>query len=56
MREDPFDRWAREELRRLEREERREEAKKAFEERKRIREDRYLDAPVMGLDGKIIKK
>lgn len=54
MTEHPFDVWAKAELRRLEEEERREKSKKIYEERERIKMERYLNAPIMGLDGKIV--
>ena len=53
---DPLVRWAKSELKRLEDEKNWEKVKKDIEERERIKRERYLNAPVMGLDGKIIKK
>lgn len=54
MSEDDFDRWVKSELKRLEAEERREESRKAYEERERIKMERYLNAPSMDLDGNIV--
>ena len=56
MTEDIFIKWAKSELKRLEREEKWEKIDKELEERKQIKRERYLNAPIMGLDGKIIKK
>jgi hypothetical protein len=56
MTENPLVKWAESELKRLEREEKREESRRAYDERERTKRDRYLNAPIMGLDGKIIKK
>jgi len=54
MIEDPFIKWAKSELKRLEREEEWEKIDKELEERKQIKRERYLNAPVMNLDGKIV--
>jgi len=56
MTEDPLIQWAKSELKRLEVEERLEESRRAYEERERIKRERYFNAPLMRLDGKIIKK
>jgi hypothetical protein len=56
MTDDPLVDWAKSELKRLELEEKREESRKAYEDRERIKRERYYNAPIMGLDGKIIKK
>ena len=52
--DDPLIAWAKSELRRLDAEERFEASKKAYEERELKRMERYLNAPSMGLDGKMI--
>ena len=54
MTEDPIYQWAESELRRIEEDEKWEVKKKLIEERERIRIERYLNAPIMGLDGKIV--
>ena len=56
MTHDPLVEWAKSELKRLEGEEKYEKSRRAYEERERIRRERYLNAPVMGLDCKIIEK
>lgn len=54
MREDAFDRWAKSELERLDREEQREKRKKEIETENELRAERYFNAPTMSIDGKII--
>ena len=54
MTEDPLKRWAKSELERLDREERREKSRIADQERALIIRERYINAPVINLEGKVI--